>query len=274
METMTMPGLSLYFDVEDRDAAELIGQACARAVPLIHELWGLGTPEDLRVYVLTAFPRSVFVSAPWSWRILLGITFPLWYPRQRKMWQYAGGWEQPFGRRRTVGVKPPRLMQEADGSIGVRIFVPRRDIQERVEFTACHELAHAFVAHLKLPAWLKEGHAMVTVDRYAGKETVLAETLEALERFSAEASEGSYQKISMNDPDGAVYLYTRGYWITRYLHETQPELLRGLLVDRMPHQALENRMAASLGTDRVEFWRSIDQAVVSHFRQQTPANNG
>lgn len=270
METTTLQGLSLFFDAEEREAAELIGQACVRAVPLIHQLWGLETPEDLQVYVLTAFPRSVFISAPWSWRILLGITLPLWYRRQRKMWQYAGGWEQRFGRRQTVGVKPPRLMQEADGSIGARIFVSKRDIQEKVEFTVCHELSHAFAAHLKLPAWLKEGLAMVTVDRYAGRPTVLVETLEALERFSPQASARSYRRISMDDPDGAVYLYTRGYWITRYLWETQPEMLRSLLVKRMPHEPLENRIAASLGMNREEFWSKIDQLVVLWFKQQGP----
>ena len=265
METMTVQGLTLFYETGDREAAELIGQACARIVPLVHELWGLETPEDLRVYVLTAFPRSVFLSAPWTWRILLGVTLPLWYPRQRKMWPQAGGWEQRFGRRRTVGVKPPRLMQEADRSIGSRIFVPEHDVEERVKRTACHELAHAFVTHLKLPAWFKEGHAMVTVDRYAGKPTVQAETLEALARFSAQASTTSYRQISMNDPDGAVALYTRGYWITRYLYERQPELLRGLLVERMPHNALETRIAGALGMDREAFWRSIDQTVVDHF---------
>lgn len=274
METMTVQGLTLFYETDDREAAELIGQACARIVPLIHESWGLETPEDLRVYVLTAFPRSVFLSAPWTWRILLGATLPLWYPRQRRMWPQAGGWEQRFGRRRTVGVKPPRLMQEADRSIGSRIFVPEPDVEERVRRTTCHELSHAFVTHLKLPAWFKEGHAMVTVDRYAGKPTVKVETLEALARFSAQASAGNYRQISVNDPDGALALYTRGYWITRYLYETQPELLRGLLVERMPHKALEDRMAGALGMNHEEFWCSIDRTVLSHFEGQAAVEDG
>ena len=268
METMTVQGLRVCYDAEEQEAADLIRRACARSVPIIHHLWGLETPEDCRVYVLTAFPRSVFLSAPWSWRILLGITLPLWYPRQRKMWPYAGGWEQRFGRRQTVGIKPPWLLEQAERSIGARIFYPERDIEEKVELTTCHELSHAFVAHLKLPAWFKEGHAMVTVDAYAEKPTVRAETLEALEGFPSQPSARSHRQTSVADPDGAVYLYTRGYWITRYLNDTQPELLRGLLVERMPHKALEGRIAASLGMDGEEFWQRIDPIVVAHFKQR------
>ena len=119
----------------------------------------------------------MFHSAPWSWQFLLGATFPLWYFRQRRIWPYAGGYEQRYGRRLAVGVKPPRLMQEADESVGVRIFVQTADIEEKLERTTCHEMAHAFVGHLALPAWLKEGHAMVTVDRYMSRPTVQRETL-------------------------------------------------------------------------------------------------
>jgi len=165
-------------------------------------------------------------------------------------------------------VKPPRLMAEADRSIGTRIFVPEEDIEEKVALTTCHELSHAFVAHLQLPNWLKEGQAMVTVDQFAGKPTVLAETLEALERYSAQAPAANGQRISVQDPDAAIYLYTRGYWITRFLDDTQPQLLRNLLAERMPHQALENRIADSLGMNLEEFWNSIDQTLVSHFKQQ------
>lgn len=109
---------------------------------------------------------------------------------------------------------------------------------------------------------------MVTVDAYAGKPTVRAETLEALEGSPAQPSARSHQQTSVTDPDGAVYLYTRGYWITRYLNDTQPALLRGLLVNRMPHDTLEEQIAAALDMDRGEFWQRIDPTVVSHFKQR------
>jgi hypothetical protein len=269
MKTMPVQGLILFYDAEEREAADLIGAACARTVQVVHEYWGLETPEDLRVYVMTSWLHFFFHSPPWPWRILVAAALPFLYLRINRMWPYVGGWEQRYGRRRAVGVKPPRLMEEADQSIGIRIFVPEEDTDERVARTTCHELAHAFVAHLQLPNWLKEGHAMVTVDQFAGKPTVVAETLEALERTSAQARAGSSRRISVQDPDAAVYLYTRGYWITRFLDETQPELLRDLLRERMPHETLETKIAASLGMSLEEFWNSIDQIIVSHFQQPT-----
>jgi hypothetical protein len=268
METMAVQGLTLFYNAEEREAAELIGDACARTVQLLNEYWGLETPQDLRVYVMTSWLHFLFHAPPWPRRILVALALPFLYLRIRKMWPYVGGWEQQFGPRRAVGVKPPQLMAEADRSIGARIFVPEGDIEEKVALTACHELAHAFVAHLRLPNWLKEGQAMVTVDRFAGKPTVLAETIEALERYSGQEKATRSGRISVQDPDAAVYLYTRGYWITRFLDEAQPELLRDLLKQRMPHQVLENRLADSLGMSREEFWNSIDQTLVAHFAKQ------
>lgn len=265
METLPVGGLTLYFDAEDREAAGLIGRACERSVEVIRAHWGLETPEDCRVYVMSSLLHFVFASAPWSWRLLLGATFPLWYFRQRAIWPYAGGYEQRYGRRRAVGVKPPRLMQESDASVGARVFVQTAGIEEKVERTTCHELAHAFVSHLNLSAWLKEGHAMVTVDRTMGKPTVQQETLEALARHATKATTAGYRKVSMQDPDAAVYLYTRGYWITRYLDETQPDLLRSLLRRRQSHSAVETAVAAALGLEREALWKEIDQMVIDHF---------
>ena len=270
MESKSIGGLTLYYEAEDREAAELIGRACEQSARVIHEHWGLETPGDCRVYVMQSLLHFVYHSAPWSWRVLLSATFPLWYFRQRRIWPYAGGYEQRYGRRVAVGVKPPRLMQpqlmqQANESVGVRIFVEAKEIEEKVERTACHELAHAFVGHLNLPAWLKEGHAMVTVDRYMGRPTVRPDTLEALARYSKKAAAAGYRKVSMQDPDAAVYLYTRGYWITRYLDDTQPELLRGLLRQRQRPGALEAEVAAALGMEREAFWREIDGIAIEHF---------
>jgi len=108
---------------------------------------------------------------------------------------------------------------------------------------------------------------MVTVDRYMGKPTVQQETLEALARYSTKAAAAGYRKVSMEDPDAAVYLYTRGYWITRYLEDRQPELLRSLLQRRQSQSELETEVAAALGMEREAFWCEIDGMVIAHFGQ-------
>jgi hypothetical protein len=261
METKLVSGLTLFFDAEDLATAEIVGEACERSVQLMRELWGLDVPRDCRVYVMTSWMRFVFHSAPWHWRILLGATLPLWSFRAQRMWQYAGGWAQRYGERRAIGVKPPRLIQAADRSMGEQIFVPEKDMNEKVQHITCHELVHAFTAHLRLPAWLNEGLAMVTVDRLLGKPTVRSQTIEALGQRSQGTRPKEYRSLGARDKESLVYHCVRGYWITRYLADTRPELLRDLLQQRQGRKALENKVAAGLGMSREEFWKEIDGIV-------------
>ena len=268
METMVVDGLTLFFDAQEREAAGLVRDACEKSIRLIRECWGLDTPADCRVYVMTSWLHFVFHSAPWPWRILLGISMPLWYYRVKKTWPFAGGWAQRYGKRRAVGIKPPRLIQQADRAMGELIFVQEADISEKVQHVTCHELTHAFAGHLGLPMWLNEGLAMVTVDRFAGKPTVRHRTLDILGRWSGKASPGRYRDVSPKDRDALVYHAVRGYWITRYVGETQPGLLKGLLSRRQSHRALEDEVAAALGMDHAGFWENIDSIVVSYFEQK------
>jgi hypothetical protein len=271
MESRSIQGLTLFFDTEERDAAELIGHACEQSVPLIRKLWGLESPEDVRVYVMTSWLRFVFHSAPWQWRILVAVSMPLLYFRATRLWNMAGGWAQAYGRRRAVGIKPPRLLQAADRSIGERIFVQEENLEEKVRHVTCHELVHAFAAHLRLPMWLNEGLALVTVDELAGKPMVQHGTLETVAHWSQKQDPAGYGSRTIKDHDALVYHVTRGYWLTRYLQDTQPELLQGLLAQRYSHRDLEGRVAAGLGTGREELWSQIDRVVASHFKEEEGA---
>jgi hypothetical protein len=268
METISVDGLTLFFEANERDAAELIRRAAERSVRLIQECWGLEPPDDCRVYVLTSWLRFVFQSAPWPWRILLAVSLPLWQSRVRRVWRVAGGWMQDYGRRQAVGVKPPRLIELADRSMGDRLFVREDDVSQKVQHITCHELTHAFTARLKLPMWLNEGLAMVTVDRFFGKPTIQAETIEMLGGPSHQASPRRYGGVRAEERDAMLYHVARGYWITRYLEDTQPGLLRGLLSERVSHQALEDKVATALGKSRQEFWRDIDAILVSFFKRE------
>lgn len=266
MRTEQINGLTLFFESREREAAELIGQACEQSVEIIRACWGLDTPEDCRVYVMTSWVRFLFHAPPWPWRVLVAVTLPLWYFRARKLWALAGGWHQQFGERRAVGVKPPRLLRTADTSIGERIFIKEDDFDERVRRNACHELTHAFTSHLGLPMWLNEGVAMVTVDKFAGKPTIKHETLQALAQPPQDTSPGRYRQLRGEAMDNLVFFHcVRGYWLTRYLEDTQPDLLKDLLRQKHNHGGLESKVAAAYEMEPGEFWRSIDAILVSHF---------
>jgi hypothetical protein len=258
METRAIHNLTLYFDAGDEAAAELIGTACERSLDLIRDLWGLETPGGCRVYVMTSWWRFLWHSAPWPWRIYLAATLPLRYVRIQKVWEMAGGWAQRYRQRPVIGIKPPRLLQEVDVGLRERVFL-QREVDEWVQHNTCHELVHACTDHLRLPAWLHEGLAMVTVDRFAGRPTVKRKTLELLAESSRETGARAVY------PETMVYLAVRGYWITRYLDETRPALLTRLLTGPMPHEALEGTLAAELGMKREEFGDQIDAIVEARF---------
>ncbi len=264
METRSIRHLTLYFEAGEEAAADLIGRACERGLDLLLDLWGLEAPAECWVYVMTSWPRVLFHAAPWPWRIYLGATLPLRYASIQRVWAMAGGWAFRYGRRQVVGIKPPRLLGAVDAGLRERIFV-RREVDEWVQHNTCHELAHVCSDHLRLPAWLREGLAMVTVDRFAGIPTVRTETLGSLVTQSRGTRPQERPGALSSDPDGLVYLAVRGYWITRYLAEVYPGLLREQLARRLPHEALEGALAAGMALDSAEFWPQIDALATSHF---------
>jgi hypothetical protein len=265
MQRQLIGPLSVIYRAGEREAAGIVADACLQSIQLITETWGLKVPADCRVYVMTSWREFMFDSAPWHWRLLMAITLPLWFSRVRSLWRFAGGWTQRYGTRLAVGVKPPRLMSSADKSIGERIFVHEDDVTEKVRHVTCHELTHAFVAHLRLPSWLNEGLAMVTVDRFFGKATVHRDTLALLGRPARPGRPREAARLNVADKGAIVHHYVRGYWIARYLAETNMELLRELLSARTTHRQLESRIAAGLGVTSGALWTEVDSILLSHF---------
>jgi hypothetical protein len=267
MEMRKFDGLVLFFDGPEAEAADIVQEACLRALRVIEETWGLHPPADCRIYVMTSWLQFLRASAPWGWRVLLALTFPLWAFRIRRLWRYAGGWAQRFGKRQGVGVKPPRLMEMADRSIGQLIYMPEDDMGQKVRHVTCHELTHACTAHLRLPSWLNEGLAMLTVDRFFGRPTIRRETLEEPEMPSKRPAQAA--RVNPSDKMAVARYYARGYWIVRLLAERDLQGIRELLSTRRSRKELEARIAASLGTTRKALWREVDGIVRSHFASAT-----
>ncbi len=268
MEHITANGLTIYFDPEEREAAEMIQKACQHGIQTINTSWGLEMPEDCRVYVLTTWPRCVFQGAPLQTQILLGITMPFWYSEFKRRWQYAGGWAQRYGDRQVVGIKAPRLIAMTPESIGESIFIKEEDLDDKVLSIVCHELTHAFSSHLNLPTWLHEGLAMVSSDRGLEKQTVRGDTLLLLKESSQQEKSNEKIDLKVQSREEIVFIYVRGYWLTRYLAETQPELLKNLLTQRYSHQTIQAKIASGMGIKPEDFWNQIDERVVAHFEQE------
>jgi hypothetical protein len=262
MERIPISGLTLYYDADEHEAVDEILLACERSVETITSSWQLDAPRDCRVYIMTTWPRCVFQGAPLGSQIVLGLTLPLWYAEFKKRWQYAGGWSQRYGDRQVVGIKAPRLIAQTPKPIGESIFISEENLEQKVLSIVCHELTHAFSSHLRLPTWMHEGLAMVSTDRCLGKPTVLRDTLQLLKAENQDQKGAEKINLNTQSREEIILLYVRGYWLTRFLVETQPELLHKLLNERFSHQELEGLIAAELGIGQEAFWQEIDQLVV------------
>jgi hypothetical protein len=265
MKSRTISNVTLVFDPKEHDTADSIGGACEKALQLAQENWGLGPPENCRIYVMTSWLAFVFQSAPWAWRALLGATIPLWYSRVRRTWPYSAAWTQRYGKRVAIGVKPARLLEHSDRSIGVRVFVEEKDAEVNVQHVTCHELVHACSAYLKLPAWLNEGIATVTTDRFSERPTIREETLQLVKGRLPKTAPPTYRELSRMDGEAIAYHGVRGYWLVRYLEEERPGFLRRMLSQRRDSKTIEHEVAAELGIEPASFWSVIDDLVVTYF---------
>jgi hypothetical protein len=172
-----------------------------------------------------------------------------------------------------IGVKPARLLERSDRSIGARMFVEESDAAVKVRQVTCHELVHACSAHLRLPAWLNEGIAVMTVDRFAGRPTIREETLGLMRDRSPGTLPPTYRELSRLDGAAIAYHNVRGYWLVRYLEAEHPGFLMRMLSQRRHPKAIEREVAAELGIGPADFWVEIDGVLVGYFAP-APADGG
>lgn len=262
---MVNQSIPIVSEPADRAMADLVGGACAEALQLIQESWGLGVPQDCQIYVMTSWPSFIFQSAPWLWRLLLAVTVPFWSFRARRTWPYSAAWTQRYGKRVAIGIKPPRLLEQSDKRFGVRMFVEEKDMQINNRRVVCHELTHACAAHLRLPAWLNEGLATVTVDRFAGQRTILVETLKLIRDYQPKAPPPTYRALSRMRGEAFVYHAVRGYWLTGYVEEKRPGFLKRKFSRDWQASTIEREIAIELGLRPENFWSEIDTVISHHF---------
>jgi hypothetical protein len=108
---------------------------------------------------------------------------------------------------------------------------------------------------------------MVSVDKLRGRPSVKVETLDLIEAKSVRSSPSGYPRSSLKEADAWVYLYARGYWLTRYLLGEKPDLLRRLLERRRSQHEVEDEVSKEFGVGHEEFWSGIDEVLVTHFRK-------
>ena len=167
-----------------------------------------------------------------------------------------------------IGIKPARLLEHSDRGIGVRMFVEEKDANVNVQHVTCHELIHACSTYLRLPVWLNEGIAAVTVDRFLERQTIRDETLRFIKDFLPKAASPTYRELSHMDGAAIAYHGMRGYWLVQYLEQEHPGFLRHMFSLKSDSKTIERDVALELGMDPLSFWCEIDDMVVSYFEKR------
>jgi hypothetical protein len=265
MQLRSINGITLFFNPSDVDTAQVISETVEKVLHINQKDWGFEKPPACSIYIMTSWWGFFYQSAPWPWRILLTSSFPFWAFRARRTWPYSAAWTQRFGRQVAIGIKPPRLLEVSDKSIGRLMFVEEKDTMTKLRHLTCHELTHACSTHFKLPAWLNEGLAAVTVDRFLEKRTIRADTLALLRSFIPRVSPPTYRELSRLSADAIAYYSILGYWLVRYLEELRPGFLKRLFSTPPISRNIELEVAAELGAEQDGFWCKIPGIIGTHF---------
>jgi len=167
-----------------------------------------------------------------------------------------------------VGIKAPRLIADTPLAMGDSLFVQQEDLDQKFLSIVCHELTHACSADLELPAWFNEGLAMVSVDRCLGTPSVLPSTLELLKSEGNLGEPGDRINLENQSREQIILLYVRGYWLTRYLVEEHPDLLREMLAGQIKPADFETRVGEILKLPPGPFWQQIDPFLADHYTQE------
>ena len=241
-------GIPVFFTEMHRSVAEAMAETVEKTALVLQNRWGLQSPANCEVHVLTDVSGFIEETAPRRLRLLVALAKPLWRGRAERAFQIAGGWMLPWPGRLAVGVKPPDLLAKSKTELGERLFKPVLDPLEKVRHITCHELTHAWTVHLRFPPWINEGLAMRAVDHMAGNPTVREETSTGATLDPSVLDSKAYRRVSPADHDALLALYSSGYWLTRRLEDHAPGILQELLKRKRPPREVAQIVTAALGS--------------------------
>jgi len=189
-------------------------------------------------------------------------------PRIRRTWPYSAAWTQRYGSRIAIGIKPSRLLEKSDRSIGTRMFIKEENPDINLQTVTCHELIHACSAHLVLPMWLNEGIAILSTDSFTEKSTIRTDTLQLVKDYIPKESPPTYGALSHMKSEAIAYHDSRAYWTVRYLKEKHPDFLKTLLSHHMFEDEIDRKITGELGIKPEELWTSIDDIITGYFAEK------
>lgn len=242
-------GDNIYINV-DPEYTEIrshIARYYEEAVPLLQAKWGQGNVGAIHIY-LCKDPIEFMLSIARGIRKALWVIFlPFWAGRVKRFYKRAGGVTLQLHGDAYIWLRPPDEYEYVDKTIGNILFGKIEDPYEKLQFVFVHELTHAHIGNRNLPSWLNEGIAMISVDAYFKKCTVLEDVLESFIKEHRRHALVGYHRMAIETPDNIAFTYAYGYWATEYIETVSPGLIKEALSHSQRNDEIMRYLYSGLG---------------------------
>ncbi|MFW5999289.1 MAG: hypothetical protein ACOCQC_01365 [Halanaerobiaceae bacterium] len=263
MKQENLSGIELYYRDRWQEEAVWFKEIYLEIFSLVEELWAIGGPETLKVYILSSSLKFFFSTLSPGRKFLYGISLPLWYPRMKKIW---AGWKgmSRGGETPAVLIKPRETYGEISSEAGKLIYKPEDDQKEIFRSVVCFQLTGVCISHLDLPRWLEQGIIMFTSEQFLGYRDVKEETLEFLQEEDIKIDD---ENIFKAPPERVAYNHIKGYWTVCYLEENHPGFLAEVFSENRGEKIIDE-VAKKLGLPvkvKYKFWEQLDGFLLDYF---------
>jgi len=180
------------------------------------------------------------------------------------MWSRVRAWALHSTFRSNICIKENFDAEDKKDNPGRIIYDLSTDIYSS-EIVFCHELTHICTQHLRLPHWLEEGIAMLTVDKYFNLQTVSLSTLELLKQHPQHMLTSKIKWLEKPSATVIACQYAAGYWLSRYLHELHPDSFKYLLAKPRKEQEIKKHLTEVCGLDI----QNLNATVLGYFHNET-----
>jgi len=271
MEQTNFKNGILYFSLRNKKLANTLKNYLDEIVRFIEETWKINSPENLNVYIVDSMLKFVFHSSSLLKKLLLIIFFPLWYYKAKKLWPFSAAWTLRAKKNPIIDIKSPDELKNSDPSIGKDIYTNDaygNNYKSKWIGLACHELVHAFTSSQFLSLWLNEGIAQLTVEKFLNKETISTDTIVSLKNNAGKAKNINYRNIHRMEKSLITYSLVRGYWITRYLDEKYPKLLKEIVSNKIMGKKIKKLLVQKTEIDPDGNCMETDLLISNYFNKK------
>lgn len=214
----TIANVEVSYQTHHQDEINIITESLPRIMRYLDNNWKLTLTRKIKVHIMDSWQESIMKSAPYYFKPLVFIQLILSYRKLQKLWCSIGGWGKAYGSNYYVGVKPIDVLTQSLSEKESSIFLEVMNPSEKLSHILCHELTHAYCEIGKLPTWLYEGIAMVSVDNIFSINTVRPESIRLIQDITLVEQINSSLKV-----------YVFGYWMTKYLISVEGKTVNELI---------------------------------------------